>query len=241
MYSKERQELNERFKIVFETLKKRKAVILHDREGRGMGDFAKRVLGNRTYGHIIKAYLNDHDKRLISYEQARKICREFGVNLSYLIEGKGLPFGTDIPPLPSALHSGDAPNILYTTELAFAGASIGNEGFEDQRYISLPGIKGEGHVAFDVSGNSMEPVISSGELVVCRKLEDIRELRHNEIYVITTNGKIWIKYVQLITNKDRGITHLRLISENKLEHQPWEEEVDPAMKLFKVIRKVVKF
>jgi hypothetical protein len=74
MITQDRRELNDRFKEVFRILEERGEIIKNDRNGRGLGDFAKRILNNRSYGHIIRAFLNDDDKRCINYEQARRVC-----------------------------------------------------------------------------------------------------------------------------------------------------------------------
>jgi hypothetical protein len=80
MIKQDRIDLNNRFRKVFELLEERGDVVLNDRSGRGMGDFADVVLGNRAYGHIIRAFLNPTDKRVIDYAAARNVCRHFGVN-----------------------------------------------------------------------------------------------------------------------------------------------------------------
>ena len=89
--------LNERFIKVFNLLEERGEIVKNDRGGKGMGDFAEKILGNRAYGHIIRAFLNPKDKRRIDYRHARILCREYGVNESYMIDGLGTPFGFDIP------------------------------------------------------------------------------------------------------------------------------------------------
>ena len=96
MIREDRLQLNNRFIKVFKLLEERGDIVLNDRNGKGMGDFADKVLGNRAYGHIIRAYLNPTDKRVIDYRQARIVCQEYGVNESYLIDGIGSPFGIDL-------------------------------------------------------------------------------------------------------------------------------------------------
>ncbi len=56
MIREDRILLNERFIKVFHLLEEKGVVVKNDRNGRGMGDFAEKVLGNRAYGHIIRAY-----------------------------------------------------------------------------------------------------------------------------------------------------------------------------------------
>ena len=239
MIGEDRMQLNERFRKVFKILEDRGEVVKNDRNGKGMGDFAERILGNRAYGHIIRAYLNPKDKRVISYSQARILCREYGVNESYMLDGLGSPFGMELPKMPVAEHLTGIGNILFTSTEAFAGTAVdvGNFTAEDQSFFTLPGLDGPGFVAFPISGNSMEPVILDGDIVICREIDSVNDIKENEIYAIKNNGAVWVKHVQRIHHGGR-VTHLKLISANHLEHDPFVEEVNIHTRLYKVIRKI---
>ncbi len=244
MIREDRIQLNQRFIEVFKLLEERGAIVKNDRNGKGMGDFAEKILGNRAYGHIIRAYLNPKDKRVISYSQARKLCREYGVNESYMLDGIGSPFGMELP-----MTKGQGPthniqpqgNILFTTTEAFAGATLENNSFvtEENSYFSIPGLSGSGLVAFPIQGNSMEPIIMNGDVVICRQTDRLSDIKDNEIYAVKNNGQLWVKYVKKIYTGDQ-ITHLRLISANYLEHDPFTEEVNVDTRLYKVIRRITQ-
>ena len=239
MIREDRRQLNERFIKVFRILEERGEIVKNDRNGKGLSDFALKLLGNRAYGHIIRAYLNPRDKRCIDYQQARSLCREYGVNESYLLEGVGTPFGFEIPKHALA---GEEPkgNILYTSTEAFAGTTVDMTSFvaEDFQYFSLPGMAGNGLVAFPISGNSMEPVIQNGDTVICREIAGVHEIKDNRIYAIKNNGQLWVKYVQTVNN-DRGrVTNLKLISANHLEYDPFIEEVNEYTRIYEVIRRI---
>lgn len=238
MIGEDRIALNNRFIKVFKMLEERGVIVKNDRNGRGIGDVAEKVLGNKGYGHIIRAYLNEDDKRVISYSQARKFCREYGVNEDYLLDGRGSPFGFDLPTKdPDSFTSSG--HILFTTAEAFAGATTGTDSFtrESNTFFSLPDIKGSGYVAFQINGNSMEPVIQDGDIVVCKEVEHLEEIKDNKIYAVKNNGMLWVKYVQRILHSNR-VTHLKLISANYLEYDPFVEEVNIHTKLFKVVKKI---
>lgn len=239
MIREDRLLLNERFLKVFELLEERGIVIKNDRGGRGMGDFAEKLLGNRGYGHIIRAYLNPSDKRVISYSQARTLCRQFGVSESYMLDGIGTPFGFDLPRESAAAPNFANGNILFTTTEAFAGTSVEASSFakEDNSWFSIPGVSGNGLVAFPIKGNSMEPIIQNQDMVICRQIEDVNNVRDNDIYAVKSNGSLWVKYVQRIFHGGR-VTHLKLISANHLEHDPFVEEVNVHTRLYKVERKI---
>jgi hypothetical protein len=240
MIREDRIQLNNRFVEVFKLLQERGEIVLNDRGGKGMGDFAKKILGKRAYGHIIRAYLNTDDKRVIDYHQARAICREYGVNESYLIDGEGTPFGFDLPKANKQSNvSPSRGNILFTTVQAFAGSGAGMESAspstdEDNEFFAIPGMSGNGLVAFSIEGNSMEPVINDGDIIICREIQSLHEIKDNEIYAVKSNGSLWVKYVKRIFNTRGRIVGLKLISANSLEFDPFEEEVNEYTRLYKV-------
>jgi len=242
MIKEDRLQLNERFSRVFQLLEERGVVVKNDRNGKGMGDFAEKILGNRGYGHIIRAFLTSTDKRVISYSQARTLCREYGVSESYMLDGIGTPFGFDIPNGKNYRENVPQGNILFTTTEAFAGATVEADGFvkESHNWFSIPGLDGNGLVAFPIKGDSMEPIIHDSDLVICHQVEGPENLRDNEIYAVKNNGSLWIKYVQRIFHGGR-VTHLKLISANHLEHDPFIEEVNVHTRLYKVIRRISNF
>lgn len=249
MIREDRVQLNDRFVKVFKMLEDRGTIVKNDRNGRGVGDVAEKVLGNKSYGHIIRAYLDRVSKRVIDYGQARAFCRAYGVSEEYLIEGIGSPFDNDSPEakLYNMFMTGESRggNIIFTSVEAFAGAGsvAGADSFtkESNSFFAIPGITGGNLVAFPISGNSMDPVISNGDIVICREISSLMEIRDNEIYAVRTNGNVWIKYVQVIKNKSGRVTQLKMISANYLEHDPFIEEVNEFTKLYKVIRRISQF
>lgn len=241
MIRDDRIQLNKRFIHVFNLLEERGDIVLNDRNGKGMGDFAEQILGNRAYGHIVRAFLNEEDKRVIDYRHAKMICKSYSVNESYLLDGIGTPFGFDLPQsnadVDDTLSQG---NILFTTTRAFAGTAVEAGGFasEDKQFFAIPGVAGGGLVAFPIDGNSMEPVIMNGDIVICREVSSLKDVKENEIYAVKSNGTLWVKYVQLVLDPKGRVTTLKLISANYLEHDPFEEEVNSYTRLYKVIRRV---
>ena len=242
MIREDRIELNKRFIKVFQLLEERGDIILNDRGGKGMGDFAQKILGNRAYGHIVRAFLNPDDKRVIDYRHAKTLCQVYNVNETYLIDGIGTPFGFDLPKSNAIAQDlgANIGNILYTSTSAFAGSSADTGSFarEDNEYFAIPGVAGGGLVAFPIDGNSMEPVIADGDIVICKEISSLNEVKENEMYAVKNNGSLWIKYVQLIRDSKGRITKLNLISANYLEYDPFKEEVNSYTRLYKVIRRI---
>jgi hypothetical protein len=242
MIREDRIQLNKRFVKVFQLLEERGDIILNDRNGRGIGDFAERILGNRAYGHIVRAFLNPDDKRVIDYRHARALCREYGVNESYMMDGEGEPFGLQAPSQTAGEGQGDARqgNILFTTVQAFAGSGVdvGGAAQEDLEYFALPGLEGDGLVAFPIDGDSMEPVIHDGDIIICRQIGGVHEIRDNQIYAVKNNGSLWVKYVQRLQDKRGRVSKIKMISANYLDYDPFEEEVNEYTRLYSVVRRI---
>ena len=129
MIKEDRIDLNNRFVEAFKMLEDRGAIVKNDRSGKGVGDVADKVLGNKAYGHIIRAFLNPSSKRVIDYGQAQSFCRTYEINEAWLLHGIGNPFGFDAPgnalSSDKSLSVGNG-NILFTSIRAFAGGTIGN-------------------------------------------------------------------------------------------------------------------
>lgn len=243
MIREDRIQLNDRFIKVFKLLEERGDIVLNDRNGRGIGDFAERILGNRSYGHIIRAFLNPNDKRVLDYRHARLLCHEYGVNEAYMMDGEGEPFGLE--PLTSQNSESGQPgnrsgNILFTSVQAFAGSGVdtSSQPREELGYFNIPGLTGSGLVAFPIEGDSMEPVISDGDIIICRQISGVHEVRENYIYAVKSNGTLWVKYVQPLKDANRRVTKLKMISANYLEFDPFEEEVNEYTRLYVVVRKI---
>jgi hypothetical protein len=241
MIKDDRIKLNDRFISAFKLLEDRGTIVKNDRSGKGVGDVAERILGNKAYGHIVRAFLKNDSKRVIDYGQAQSFCRAYSINEAWLLHGIGNPFGFEASATPFGLdksYSAPEGNILFTNVNAFAGTTIGAESREDNSFFSIPGVSGSGLVAFPINGNSMEPVIKSGDIVVCRSIDNMQDIRDNEIYAVKNGGQVWVKYVQKVMNNRGRIVRLKLISANYFDHDPFEEEVSESTRLYKVVRKI---
>ena len=93
MIGEDRVALNERFIKVFSELERQGKIVKNDRRGKGMGDFADKVLGNKGYGHIVRAFLKPDDKRVIDYKHIDPLCEHYNVNRSYMLYGSKPIFG----------------------------------------------------------------------------------------------------------------------------------------------------
>jgi len=243
----DRVALTERFIQVYSLLETR-GEIRKNHATKSKAAFAEKLLGSKQYGHLLAKFLKQ--KRQIDYKHARILCNEYGVNEAFMFDGIGQPFQDFAPKKSSQRKINSAAktnfnvtssngNILFTNVKAFAGTAIdaGSSTDEEQYSFAIPGIQGSGLFAFHIEGNSMEPVLNYGDLVVCREIEHINDIRENEIYAIKNNGAVWVKYIQPLF-KNGIVRELKLISANYLEHDPFVEEINDYTRIYKVIRRI---
>ena len=231
-----RRELNKRFKKVYQLLVERGEIIKNNRQ-KSKSTFAQNL---GTKGHIIDLYLQD--KREITYEQVKNLCKHYGINESFMFQGIGLPFGKIRIPDPEerlamALGINFSPNILFTNVEAFASNTIGVDLLEENQRFTIPGLSGD-LIAFNINGDSMAPTILSGDMVICTPLEAKEEMIDNEIYAVVSNHSVWVKRAQKCYNRHHEWTHLKLISDNYEEFDPFLIEINEVRRLLKVTKRL---
>ncbi len=232
----QRVELNRRFAEVYQQLKEKGVIVKNDRQ-KSKSAFAENI---GTKGHIIDLFLAN--KRKITYEQAKQLCSTYGVNEAYMFQGIGEAFGTQNIPdseekLAMALGINFSPNILFTSIEAFASNTVGVDLLEENEHFHIPGVKGD-LVAFNINGESMSPTIFPGDMVICSPLESNTEMIDNEIYAVVTNQSVWVKRVQRCFDRHNNWTHLKLVSDNFEEFDPFIIEIGEVNKLLKVSRRL---
>lgn len=251
----EKELLNQRFKIVFQHLVEKGEVVKSSRE-KGMSSFAEKIMGNKSYGHIIRAYLKDSDARTITYPQAKRLVKHYSVNWTYMFEGKGDIFvskkeeedfstneiSAGSPKSDDVFTKTNVPkhktNIVFSSISAFASSTVDVGVHEDSERFYIPGMQGE-HIAFYIKGESMIPTISDGDMVICRSLDSNERIIENEIYaIVTSSGNVMVKRIQKILNKHRQLQGIKCISDNYLEHDPFTLTINEVQKLLKVERKL---
>lgn len=236
--AEERRELNRRFKTVYQLLTKKGEIIKNNRQK------SKTIFANKlgTKGHIIDKYLDD--RRFITYPQAKLLCAKYQVSELYLFQGIGKPFDPSPTKLPDseeklamALGINFSPNILFTNVEAFASNTVGVDLLEEHQRFHIPGVTGD-LVAFNIKGNSMAPTIMTGDMVICAPLEEKNEMIDNEIYAVVTSNSVYVKRVIRYFDRLKNWTHLKLISDNNAEFDPFILEIAEVRKLLKVKRKL---
>lgn len=237
MMNDNRQILNNRFIKVYDELVEQGAIIKNDR-ARSKTAFAKQL---GTKGHIIDKYLAG--ERYITYEQTKKLCKHYHVSEDYMFKGIGIPFGqqkllpTSDAQLKMILNIPFHHNILFSSVEAFSSNTISVDLLEDNQRFFIPGIHGD-LVAFNINGNSMSPTIYSGDMVICSPIESQDLLKDNTVYAVVTSSAVWVKRVQRCLDRHGNWTHLKLISDNYIEFDPFLVELSEIRRLLKVERRL---
>ncbi len=221
--------VNQRFKNVYYKLEDLRLI-------KGKSDLAKKL---GTYNHVINSILKG--KRNITVDQLNRLFHHYGVNANFLFGNSEEMFLEDSPawenlpvrPLSERQMPGRQ-NITLVPERAVAGYALKhqNPGFmAELPKFSLPHMEGR-LIAFEISGDSMLPTITNGDIVVCEPLERGDPLRDNHVYVVVTDGVV-AKRIQQIKEGNQ-VVRLRLISDNSDVYQPYEVDVSEINQILKV-------
>lgn len=86
----------------------------------------------------------------------------------------------------------------------------------------------------NITGHSMEPLISSGDIIALKEMKDWRDfLLFGEVYGIITDD---MRTVKTVTKSQKGEDFLQLVPENKAEeYQPQDIPIKLIRKVFKVL------
>jgi phage repressor protein C with HTH and peptisase S24 domain len=195
-----------------------------------------------TYNHVVNSILKG--KRNITLEQMNKLLEIYGINANFLFGESDQMYEGD----GNSKHSfGDQSyevrkNIILVPHLAMAGGAIGGQetdNKEEFQKFSIPGLEGE-LIAIEISGDSMLPNITNGDIVICEKVENgpLSSLKDNSVYVIVTDSVV-AKRIQNI-RQGHQIVGLRLISDNHI-YPPYEVELEEIRAIYKVKHRITNY
>ncbi len=221
--------VNQRFRKAYEILEKRNLI-------KSKSDIAKKL---GTYNHVVNSILKGD--RNITVDQLNKLFEIFHINANYLFGLSEELFQDDFEsevgfPIHSIkkLNKEGRRNITLVPEKALAGYATQHQDpkfLENLIHFSIPGMDGE-LVAFEISGDSMMPTITNGDIVVCEKMERGEPIRDNQVYVIVTDVVVTKRVQQL--REGNVLKQLRLISDNNKVFQAYTIELEELRQILKV-------
>lgn len=220
--------VNQRFRIVYEALEKNGMI-------KGKSDMAGHI---GTYNHVVNSILKG--QRNITVDQLNKLFDIFHINANFLfgnsedmfLEGYGFTDG--IPVRSLDMKKGNRRNITLVPDKAIAGYATQHQNDEyisSLQKFSIPDLEGE-LIAFEISGDSMMPNITNGDIVVCEPVERGDPLRDNHVYVVVTDVVV-AKRIQQIREGNQ-VKNLNLISDNGDVYKPYEVDVEDIQQILRV-------
>jgi hypothetical protein len=227
--------VNQRFKIVFQELEKQNLI-------KGKSDIAKHL---GTYNHVINSILKG--QRNITVDQLHKLFDIYQINANYmfgLIDDMFQPGSKLSAALPTHAmedrYQKPKNNITLYPHRALAGNAIESQETlaSELPQFSVPGLTGN-LTAIEISGDSMYPNLTNGDIVVCEPVERGNPIRENHIYVIVTDAVV-AKRVQMTKGKD-GQAALRLISDNDDVYKPYEVDLEEVQQILKVKARLTNY
>jgi hypothetical protein len=214
--------VNQRFKKIYSDLEKLGFI-------KGKSDIAAKL---GTYNHVINSILKG--ERNITIEQMGKLLDLFNLRADFLFGISEEMFVGGIATRPNAERSwAGRQNITLVPDRALAGYATALDTpqyMADFQRFSLPNMDGK-LIAFEISGNSMEPTIASGDTVVCESLERDEPIRDNQIYVVVTDVVV-AKRVQQV-KEDNQLRGFNLISDNVF-FKPYTVSTEEVRQLLRV-------
>lgn len=218
--------VNQRFRSVFEKLEEKKLI-------KGKSDIAKRL---GTYNHVINSILKGD--RNITVDQLHKLFDIYDVDANFVFGFAESMFKNSEDGLPTrSLQDwkfGGRSNITLVPQRAMAGYALESQSesfLSELPKFSIPNLEGS-LIAFEISGDSMYPTITNGDIVVCEPLEKDDPLRDNTVYVVVTDVVV-AKRIQQVRG-DGGSPQLRLISDNGVVYKPYEVDPEDIRQILRV-------
>lgn len=205
---------------------KERLIIFIKEKGLSQGKFEK-VVG------LANGYVNNIRKS-ITEEKLQQIARYFpDLNKAWLLTGEGEMLTSQSPP--------DEPQRSFTQgrpyyDVDFLGGF--DAIFNDQTTrplfnIDFPPLNKPGVIWCNITGHSMEPRISHGDVIAIREVPDWRDyLPLGEVYaIVTANSLRTVKIVRRGSDPD----HLRLVPINTADFDEQEIPRAQILRIFSVL------
>ncbi len=172
--------------------------------------------------------------RNVTIDIIAKVVERFHLNAQYLYTGDGPMFVNQDLAVP-AHQPGPIGYVPVAAQAGYGGQLHDPILCEEMPSFSLPGYDYNTgvHRCFDISGDSMEPTLYSGDKVVCSLLSQenwISKLKDGYVYIIVTQDSVYVKRVKNHLSKS---AQLELISDNTY-YQPFMVDGEEIQEIWNV-------
>ena len=190
---------------------------------------AYQLAKNLGYEGPQKLYKLVQNKSKPGYETLMDILGKYPeLRAEWLMRGDEPMIRTDRPPSPPTAV-GAYPGMPYAVtvdeqgdevisivskkaEAGYILARDGEDGMKALETIRIPGYRGKTVRAFEVAGDSMQPTISQGDLVIASFTERLDLIQPKHVYVVVTHDRLMVKRLRGPVKKNEPI---ELISDNR--------------------------
>lgn len=171
-----------------------------------------------------------------------KIARSFDININWLLTGEGNMLSSDSEKeekLPSLNQTYEGAPYFNVDFIGGFDVIVNDQTRNPDFYINYPPYNQEGVVWCNLTGHSMEPEISNGDIIALREVTTpIQYLPAGEIYGIVTDEYRTVKRVRL--SQKEGF--IRLIPSNKSDEFCEQEiPINMILKVYAVLGSIRKF
>lgn len=195
---------------------------------------------NRQRTNVSSA-LNGNPKYLTD-KFIEDFCKTFGtINPNWLITGEGSMLISD-GKNTSVQQAVNVPSISYTHgrpyfNVDFLGGFdiiINDQTVMPEYNIDFKPYNKEGVMWCNITGHSMEPLVSNGDIIAIKEMKDWKDfILYGEVYGIVTED---MRTVKVVTKSEQGQDFMRLVPINKSEeYQPQDIPVKLITHVFKVV------
>lgn len=188
-------------------------------------------------------------RRDVTIDLLFKTIEKYQLSPAFLFEGKGDPFNSgnsgDFRVVTLMVDQHGKENIVHVPVPAQAGYASGmatQTMREELPVYSLPDYQYKGGTfrSFDVSGDSMEPVLEDGDKVVCSFVEPIywkHSIKSGQVYVVVTTDDVLVKRIE---NNILTSGSLKLISDNDY-FNPYDVPLSEVKEIWHVKTRISQF
>ena len=192
------------------------------------GDFAEKLsLKQGSYSDI------ERGKNQIGANILTELANTFKLNTNLLLTGEGEPLKSNVELFEMAI-----PNVRLMDVNVYAGTGLLPDR-EIAEWIYVPELGNRrDYYGLHVKGNSMQPTIMNGDVVVCKKLDNPKnDFTHNKVYVVVTETEVKVKRV-LAEREKKGCVSLESDNLSNEENQPQSVKFSEIRAMFEVVKRI---
>ena len=184
------------------------------------------------------AYVNAivNGRKTIGKKQATKLENLFGLSASWLLTGEGemlTASNEENEPQPKISYTKGQP--YYDVDFMAGFDVMVNDQTTLPKYnIDFAPYNHDGVLWCNVTGNSMQPLISSGDIIAIKRMLEWKDfILYGEVYGVVTND---LRTIKIVTKSSKGDEYVRLVPANpSSEYQPQDLPVKLITQMYKIV------